>query len=249
MKKFTSIKLALAAACLAASSAQADTILGLYAGAQYWQVEPEGQFGSNDDQQAAFNYDDDAQGSFYVALEHPVPLIPNIKIRQTQLEITGSKNMNFDFNGTAFDGNVSTEADLSNTDLTLYYEVLDNGLASLDFGVTVKSLDGEIMVMDDDGTSRTQELSGYVPMGYLAAQVGLPLTGLSLYGDVSVLSIGDHSLTDYQAGIAYAFVDNIAVDISAQLGYRSFKLELDDLDGIHSDLEFSGAYAGLEVHF
>ncbi len=247
MKKLTSFKLALAAA-MVASSAQADTLLGLYAGAQYWQVEPEGEFGTAQDDQANFNFDDDAQGSFYIAFEHPVPLIPNIKLRQTQLEVAGAGNVDFNFNGTNYSGTAQVDADLSNTDLILYYEVLDNGLASFDFGVTVKSLDGEIIVSDGDA-SDTQELSGYVPMGYIAANVGLPLTGFSIYGDFSILSIGDHSMTDYQAGLAYTFVDNLAVDMSAQLGYRSFSLELDDLDGIYSDLEFSGIYGGLEVHF
>ncbi|MCU4676588.1 TIGR04219 family outer membrane beta-barrel protein [Catenovulum sp. 2E275] len=248
MKKLSSLKYAIAAACLVAGNAQADTILGLYAGAQYWQVEPDGKFGNAEDNQATFNFDDEAQGSFYIAFEHPVPLIPNIKLRQTELKVGGSGNVNFEFDGTQYSGNAQVDADLSNTDLILYYEILDNGLASIDFGVTVKNIDGEIVVSDENDSS-TEEISGYVPMGYLAAKVGLPLTGLAIYGDVSVLSIGDHSLTDYQAGLAYTFVDNLAVDMSAQIGYRSFKLELDDLDGIYSDLEFSGIYGGLEIHF
>jgi hypothetical protein len=44
-------------------------------------------------------------------------------------------------------------------------------------------------------------------------------------------------------------INSLAADVTFQLGYREVSLELEDLDGIFSDLEFKGAYAGLEVHF
>ena len=75
------------------------------------------------------------------------------------------------------------------------------------------------------------------------------VAGLSVYGDVNMLAIGDHSLVDYQVGVAYALLDNIAVDLDVQVGYSSWSLKLDDLDDINTDLDFSGVYAGLEVHF
>jgi hypothetical protein len=44
-------------------------------------------------------------------------------------------------------------------------------------------------------------------------------------------------------------MENLAVDVTFQVGYRAVELELDDLDDIYSNLEFKGVYAGLEVHF
>ncbi|MEI8649779.1 hypothetical protein P4S73_20935 [Paraglaciecola sp. Hal342] len=44
-------------------------------------------------------------------------------------------------------------------------------------------------------------------------------------------------------------LDNIAIDATLQLGYRQLKMELDDLDGIYTDFEFSAAaFVGVEVH-
>ena len=64
-----------------------------------------------------------------------------------------------------------------------------------------------------------------------------------------MLSVDDHSLTDYQAALTYSLMENLALDVTFQLGYRAVELELEDLDGIYSNLEFKGVYAGLEVHF
>ncbi|MER2490871.1 TIGR04219 family outer membrane beta-barrel protein [Catenovulum sediminis] len=262
MKSQSTLKLAIAAACLAASStAHADMILGLYAGAQYWNIEPEGQFGTEQDDQETFNFDSTANASFYAALEHPIPLVPNLKVRHNQMDgLSGNGTVDgtFTFGGETYQSStdVMVDADLTNTDYTLYYEIFDNGLVSFDFGVNVKHIDAIINAegntQSGTGNNRetaTEEFSGYVPMGYVAAAIGLPLTGLSVYGDFSLLAIGDHSLSDYQVGVAYEFIDNLAVDMSVQAGYRSFALELDDLEGIYTDLDFAGFYAGLEVHF
>lgn len=261
MKTQNKFKLALLASCLtAATSAHADMILGVYAGAQYWNIEPEGKFGSSDDGQEEFNFSSASNATFYVALEHPIPLVPNIKLRRNQMEDlkgNGTFTANFNFAGTTYQAQeeVSAIADLSNTDYILYYELFDNGLLSFDFGLNVKHIDGTINTDGTDFLNNGQPADGdqqfdeFIPMGYVAAAVGLPLTGLSIYGDMSLLAIGDHSLSDYQVGIAYEFIDNLAVDMEVQLGYRSFALKLDDLEGIHSDLDFKGVYAGLQVHF
>ncbi|WP_017444565.1 TIGR04219 family outer membrane beta-barrel protein [Gayadomonas joobiniege] len=262
MNKTNKLKLALASALLVGSmQAKADTVLGLYAGAQYWNIEPEGQFGSSADDQETFAFDDAGNASYYVALEHLVPIIPNIKLRHNQMEDLqggGVIDNSYTFAGQTYpeNTNVSVNADLSNTDYILYYELFDNGLFSFDFGLNVKHIDGLIQVTgvpenNSSGTSASssEDFSGFVPMGYLAAEVALPGTGFSVYADGSLLTVGDHSLTDYQLGLAYEFVDNLAVDMSVQLGYRSFALELDDLEDIYSDLEFNGAYAGLQIHF
>ena len=86
-------------------------------------------------------------------------------------------------------------------------------------------------------------------MLYLSAEVAIPATGLSVFAEGNMLSIDDHTLTDYQVGIAYALIDNMIIDVNLQAGYRAVDLELDDLDDIYADLQFDGAFAGVEVHF
>jgi outer membrane protein len=79
--------------------------------------------------------------------------------------------------------------------------------------------------------------------------VGLPFTGFNLFAEGNFLSIDDNVLYDYQAGISYELVENLAIDINLTLGYRAVKLELDDLDDLYTNLDFDGVFAGAVLHF
>lgn len=246
--------ISLAILSLSAAHVQADTLLGVYAGAQGWNMEASGGFSTNSTLQN-FNFEDKTQGSFYVALEHFVPLVPNVKVRQTSMDTSGNTDLTvpFTFAGKVYGVNdsLNTQVDLSATDATLYYELFDNDLLSFDFGLTAKYIDGTLMVENskDASINSSQSFSGVVPMAYSRIAVGLPLTGWGVYAEGNYLSIDSHSLLEYQAAITYTVVDNLAVDVDIQLGYRAFELELDDLDDISTDLSFKGPFAGIEVHF
>jgi len=253
MKKYC-LAAALSMACLA-PVAKADMLLGLYVGADGWQSENSGSFAGKG-QAENFNFEDKTFSSYYAALEHPVPLVPNIKLKYTQLELNGSTKLTetFEFDGQNF--TVGTDAklmtDFSHIDYTLYYELFDNDLVSIDFGVTIKHFDGEASV---SGTvaevSRTESIdfSAPIPLGYLRGEVGLPLTGLSVFAEGNLLAVDDSKIQDYQVGIAWEFIDNLAVDVAVRAGYRSFMIELDDVDDISTDIDVSGPFAGIQVHF
>lgn len=253
MKK-TALLLSLSGALLS-SAAQADTLLGLYLGADGWRTSVDGSF-ANTDQLQAFNFDDKTQTSYYLALEHPLPLIPNIRLQRNKLESSGSTLLddNFSFNGTDFPNGtqVQNRADITSTDYVLYYEVLDNDLFSLDLGINGKYLDGSIAVSEvsvADGLAAQQDFSEWIPMLYGAVRVGLPLTGFDVFAQGSFISYDGSQLYDAQAGIAYSLLDNLAIDMKLKLGYRQVDLQLDDVDNIYTDLSFKGVFAGVEVHF
>jgi outer membrane protein len=252
MKK-TAISLGLITLCLSYTSS-ADTLLGLYVGAQGWNMETAGGF-SNDGTNTDFNFEDESVSNLYVAFEHPLPLVPNIKIQRTEMDTSGDilLEQNFTFGGQSFsiNSNATSDVQLSATDIILYYELFDNDLISFDVGLNTKYIDGELLVTNKDEPTidGREEFSGPIPMIYSRLAVGVPLTGFGAFVEGSFLSVDDHTLTDYQAAITYSLINSLAADVTFQLGYREVSLELEDLDGIFSDLEFKGAYAGLEVHF
>jgi outer membrane protein len=245
---------------VASVSCQADTLLGLYAGAQGWTMQTSGGF-SEDGNNGNFNFDDEAKSSFYVAFEHPVPLIPNLKLQRTEMDVAGDTTIdtNFTFGGELFSTSAElfTDVQLTATDVILYYELFDNDLVSFDFGINAKYIEGEFLVIDKDDSSLVgrEEFSGAVPMLYSRLAIGIPFTGFGAYVEGSYLSIDDNTLSDYQAVITYSLMDNLAVDVTFQFGYRVVAIELEDigdlkeLNNIYSDLEFKGPFAGLEVHF
>lgn len=232
----------------------ADTLLGVYAGVQGWNIGADGGY-ADDSNLANFSFNDKTKASFYVALEHPIPLIPNLKIRRTSFSNNGDTTLtsSFTFGNQTFeaDSRLVTDIDLTNTDYVLYYELFDNDLVSFDFGLNLKDVDGSIFVQDADNPSLdgTEHFSGFIPLLYSKLIVEMPLTGLGVYAEGNYLSIDDHKVYEYQAALTYNMMDNFAMDMTWQLGYRSFVLKLDDLDGVYSDLEFKGPFAGVEVHF
>lgn len=209
--------------------AQADTVLGLYIGAQGWNANYDGRYGLGADVEPFYIDNDDTNASFYAALEHPVPLIPNVKIRTNDLE-------------------VDRAADFSNTDYTLYYEIFDNDIISIDVGLNGKKFDGTVRLLANDVVSEF-DFSGVVPTAYAAARLGLPFTNWSVTGEAKAVSFDDSNLHDVQAALEYRVIDNLAVDVSVSAGYRSMKVELDDVDGIYSDVNFDGPFVAVDVHF
>ncbi|MFT5758235.1 MAG: outer membrane protein [Alteromonadaceae bacterium] len=250
MKK---LLLAASLATVLSASVQADTLLGLYLGGQVWANQSDGVFGDAN-KQIDFNLDNEQQGSFYIAIEHPLPLIPNVKISSTTLDTQGKSALTseFVFNKVTYKvgDDVNAVFDVSYVDYTFYYEVFDNDLLTFDFGLTARDISADVKV-NSTATALTSDISaaGITPMLYVAVNVGLPFTGFNVFAEGNFLSVGDNSFHDYQAGVSYELVDNLAIDINLTLGYRTINMELDDLDNLSSNIDFNGVFAGAIVHF
>lgn len=243
----------LAFGVLVSTTVQADTLLGVYAGGQMWAMETEGSFATNNDL-ATFSFDDERNSSMYIAFEHFVPLIPNVKIIRTSLDTSGGGVLSNDFSFAGEDYSINadlgTEFTVTTTDHILYYEILDNDLISIDIGLNAKNIDGVLTVVDrDTGTASDASFNGYVPMAYSRAEIGLPFTNWSIFAEGNYLSFNDQTVSDMQAAIEYRAIDSLALNLSFQLGYRSLNIELEDLDSVYTELDFSGVFAGVEFHF
>ena len=145
MKK---IALAAALAAVLSTNVQADAI-GIYLGGQVWDNQASGTFGDGSSQ-VDFNLVDEKQNSFFIAFEHPLPLIPNLRVASTSLETDGMTTLTDDFK---FDdetfvkgADVNADFNVSYVDYTLYYELFDNDLLSFDFGITARDFDGDVSV-------------------------------------------------------------------------------------------------------
>lgn len=242
-------------------SAHADTIFGVYAGAAQWSQEYSGRFGSSDSDQVCaggcnFNIDlnddlglDEEDGTtLWVAVEHPIPVLPNLKFERNELKTDASNMLTRDitYGDETFttNTNVDTHFDLSHNDYVLYYEVLDNWV-SLDIGLDIKHFDGSVRISTD--TQRAEEvLDAPIPMLYLAAKFELPLTGLSFGAQGAGISAGGATLKDLRFNIAYEF----SFGLGLEAGQRSMTVEIDpDEEDVFGDLEFEGNYIAATFHF
>lgn len=255
MKK---IALAVTLASILSANVQADA-LGIYLGGQLWDNQASGAFGDGSSQ-VDFNLVDEKQNSFFIAFEHPLPIIPNLRIASTSLETSGVTTLttDFEFEDETFseDSTVNADFNVSYVDYTLYYELFDNDILSFDFGLTGRDFDGDVtlaaQITTDSGMVTQSEsiaVTDIVPMLYVATNVGLPLTGLNLYAQGNFLSFDDHTLYDYEVGVSYELIDNLAVDVNINAGYRAVKLELEDLNDLYTNIEFDGVFIGTTIHF
>jgi len=268
-------KMAIAAAFVAlfTANAQADTV-GLYLGGQVWQSETSGVLGEKN-ALIDFNLKKERQVNYFIAIEHPFPLLPNVRIARTALDTTGSitSKQAFNFGGETFAVGdiVNTRVNVSYIDYTLYYQLFDYDLFSFDLGLTVRDFNGDITVtgkpvLDKDcstsigngtpacdkkfvtptGKIKTDEI---VPMLYVATNINLPVKGLGVFAQGVFWSIEDHSLYDYQVGLSYNLAYISKLDFELNLGYRAVKIEFENLDSLYTNLEFKGAFVGVMAHF
>ncbi|KXZ66653.1 TIGR04219 family outer membrane beta-barrel protein [Acinetobacter venetianus] len=213
--------------------AQAD-VIGVKGDLSYWNYNGEANMAA---QTSAPDQDLDRKGSAQIslAIEHPIPLIPNAKIRYVNLK-TQTEN--------EVAGQPVYDLDIDHTDFILYYEVLDN-IVDADIGFGASNLNGDVKTL---GSNKT-DIDKTIPVIYGSAGVKLPFTGLSAKAELLYSNVNDTKITDAQAELQYNFIDNLLVDVGLKAGYRILDIKLDDYEKNDLKFNFKGPYIGLDVHF
>lgn len=232
----------------------ADTIFGGEVGGYYWGYSADGAYADSQNL-TSFNFDDSDEMVIFASLEHPIPLVPNLKLRNNPLKNDGNVTLNsdFDFEGVNFPNGteVATQSDLTNRDVVLYYEFLDNSLVSFDFGANFKWIDGSISAtsLDTTGLQASQDIQVIVPMLYGKLRADLWGTGLYGAAEANYIGMDDNHLQDYQISVGYALIDNLAISLNLEAGYRIMDLQVDDVDDIYADFRTNGAWLGVALDF
>ena len=248
MKKIT---LATTLAFLAAPAVQADTLLGLFAGAGSWKSDYQGTAGNPSITLKELGVKEQTNTYYYVALEHPIPLVPNILLEHTDVSSTQSAvvSQSFTIDGTSFTANdtIASDFDLTHTDFTLYYELLDNWV-NVDLGITARKFDGYVQAQSQNNPADNKKVAvdQTLPLIYAKAEFELPFTGFFAGGDIKYVSYSGDKLTDYTVKVGYLF-DSV-LDIGVEGGYRKMSLTVDD-DDLKADIDLKGPYLAVIAHF
>lgn len=249
MKRFLCV-LALASLGFNAQ-AQADTVMSIYAGADFWQSESSGRFANTEPMQK-FAFADRSLQAYHLAFEHFVPVLPNFRVQYAEIKSFGKTTLadSFQFAGSVFSTGSQLDASISlrNTDYILYYELFDNPLLALDLGVGVKNIKGNAAVTQAQLTGM-QPLNQWLPMFYTATQVSILATGFDVFASGSLSGDSDSHFYDVQAGLAYQFTETILLNARFKLGVRAMELQFSDLDNLDADVSIKGVFAGIELHF
>lgn len=201
---------------------------------------------------------------FWAVLDHPIPIVPNIRIEQVSLKSVGTKTSTVGIPGLfSYDGAVDTDLDLSNTDIILYWGVPFATwipfMDEVDFGIGGKIFDGYLSMTESvTGSSLVDEsLDGaFVPYVYGKLRVEPPLIlGIGLEAEIKYLSIDTGSTSsDFNELIIKAdwglTAPLPAIDIEAgfEVGYRMMSLDVDSSD-LTTVIDFNGVFFGLYGKF
>jgi outer membrane protein len=186
--------------------------------------------------------DNPQHSSMTIILEHPITARPNIRYQGSQLD------SDISINGEAFNfGNRNSSTfDLSQDDIVLYYQLLDNWV-NLDLGVDVKRLDGEVSF--DGTTGNTVSVDETIPLLYLSARFDLPLDGLYVGADINagVIDLGLSESSAQDSTFLMGYESGTGLGIEG--GYKYFSLDLDNVDASDTDLEYDGIFLNGYVNF
>lgn len=222
--------------------------VGFFAGAGIWNNDFKGDVVAGVDVDDELGISSNTANYIYVALEHPLPFVPNIRVARTSLRDSGMGTISADFmfEGNAFTGsqNVTAELDLTYTDFTLYYEIWDTGF-DFDIGLTARKFSGEMQI-----NQVKVRIDEYLPMVYVAGRVGLPFSGLFLGADINAISYSGNTIADYSVKIGWETSSFVFPEFGIEAGYRKFSLNGDEEDvGVNVDVGVGGAFVNLVAHF
>lgn len=199
-------------------------------------------------------YDTTAQSQYYktqtefprnnalqasLAFEHAVPILPNVKVKYSQLNNDSKQTVGI---------LPADHIELTNSNYLLYYKVLDNAV-NLDVGFGVTQLKGQLALLRSN-TYEQYTLDGNAAAGYIQLGAKLPFTGLSTRAEYTYSQALDIKVQDAQAEVQYDFLRKKSlVDVGAKVGYRYMTVDIDAGGQLKSKQEFRGPYAGLNIHF
>jgi len=224
------MKKTLLALCVGSTIASAATVAGFGVEADYYVPEAKGDFRYTDNGSTTnthFSGNDDSLYQVGLFLEHPIPLLPNIRA-----DFTPESS----FTGT--DGSTGTNTvKFSQIDTTLYYEILDN-IVDFDIGLTGKFIDGEV------AGAVNQSFDVVIPMVYVGASVKIPALPIRLDADLKYVGYSGNSISDMRIKAVW----EVLAGLEAVAGYRYESLKLDE-DDIYSTLKIQGPFIGVGYRF
>jgi outer membrane protein len=250
--------------------------VGLYLGTEIWQSTAAGVLGE-ENTLIDFNLKKEQQLNFFIDVKHPLSFLPHARISKTTVDTSGQTafTQKLSFIDKTFPTGNDIEAgfNVNYVDYTLYYELFDNEIFSFELGLSGRDLNGDVAFTGiikgtnscndpnpapgspctDESESRipvgTVKTDDTTPMLYLASNISLPFTNLTAFAQANVLSIKDHTLSDYQIGFNYELMKIMMMDFNMILGYRVVNIELKNLNSLSTDLQFKGAFFGMVAHF
>lgn len=226
----------------------ADTLIGLDGGVDQWWYDAEQTLHSNPSPPILASA---STTSYFLALEHPLPILPNIRLQGIRLQAVGGAQVPL----LTSDGQTTTSSDVHylasdfrSTSYILYYDILDNGVIALDLGILANHLQSTHFLSTTNRNS-SRHTDTWLPAAYLDTRIHFPGSDISMFSTVSVANYQDDRWFDAQLGVVYQFMSNPLLNANLRLGYRKLNVTVTHDYATRLDTNFKGYFSGLSFHF
>lgn len=196
--------------------------------------------------------------------EHPIPLLPNIKLSYMPMKFDGSGTLQRDIKWGNYtyssNADYSLSVKLDRFDVTLYHNLpfiktATAGILDIELGVNVRTIffDGKLNGTDKNTGQKVSESKSItlpIPMGHLAAEIK-PIPHFSVLGNLNYIGYSKNTYYDYTlAGRLYAgsFLPLGRLKPFIEAGYRYEKLKIDE-SSVKTDIKIKGGYALAGLQF
>ncbi|MCK0154097.1 TIGR04219 family outer membrane beta-barrel protein [Alcanivorax sp. S6407] len=237
-------------ALLASTALHAAPGLNIYGGGYNWNTDFKGTVSSgpaNVDVEEDLGMGQADQSVIWLGIEHPVPLIPNVRARYFDLYESASNRLQrtFIFNDKPYVAStrVDSELELEMLEGTLYYTPIDTSL-KLDVGLTIRQIDGYVRLTSIIADSRLN-IDEMLPMAHGAVRFDIPSTGAYLGGELNGIKYNGSSMNDYNVRVGWRSDFLLGVEV----GYSQINLNLDNVSRLTTDLDMGGPYVALSLGF
>lgn len=221
-------------------------LLDVTAGLSLWSHQPTGDIsyvGNNNDLKNDLGLGSSTQLGAWVSLEHPIPVLPNIKVAYNEVSSSGDGTLKFNFGNVAAGVPVHSNVTLNQLDTILYYQPLDR-IVTVDAGLDIKLIDGNAKVISS-GFTENKSFMAPLPMLYANLAFKLPFTGLTVGANGSFVAYAGNHLSDVTARVAY----ESPIGIGVMAGYRTEQLKVKNIDQVNINATIDGPFGAVFYHF
>jgi len=221
-----------------------------------WNHDPDGIINYNGDDielNKDLNLSDRNDLSVWLRLEHPVPMLPDVKIQYTPIKVEddASPGRSFTFGNFDFDEALRSELEMDIIDLQLYNHLPFLNMASLKslditYGMNFRFLNGQAFIQEIQSiNARSRSFS--TPLAMFCAGIRLaPVSSFSLHGEIKGTSYSGNRWCDINAEIQISpFTELIFLGI----GYRYQDFKIEDVEDVTTDQTMQGWFAELGFRF
>lgn len=210
---------------------------------------------------------------YFIEYKHNIPIIPRIIYRNVPIKEEGkttlARGINFVDTSIATGALVNSTFDLSFTDISLFYTVIDSWL-TLDIGLTQRSIDGSIeLISPVVAEEETGEETGETEEEEAAAETSTTVISTAKIHSKPVLAYSRASIPLMKSNWRYTYVmqymnseseyysdtehilsyemESQSFDYRFDLGYKKVKLMSEDIGDLQSTLEVAGPFIRFSV--